>query len=200
MKRKHDNGFPSRDAIVAFVRANPGKIGTREIAREFGLKNADRIELKRILRELADEGAVAKRGRKIHEPATLPPDLEHSRGTDRTEAEAEAFDERVLLGKCCPLNITLSEKKKAKVTTLMRVPRNADGSPAQLPDQVNESLWFSLDEGQFDAKVFEKLTQWVQGKIKASPEWKAIQRGPGGADERAPAIDDAGGQPADVEF
>ena len=30
MKRKHDNGFPSRDAIVAFIRANPGKIGTRE--------------------------------------------------------------------------------------------------------------------------------------------------------------------------
>jgi ribonuclease R len=73
VKRKHDNGFPSRDAIVAFIRANPGKIGTREIAREFGLKNADRVELKRILRELADDGTVAKRGRKIHEPATLPP-------------------------------------------------------------------------------------------------------------------------------
>ena len=73
MKTKHDNGFPSRDAIVAFIRANPGKIGTREIAREFGLKNADRVELKRILRELADDGTVAKRGRKIHEPATLPP-------------------------------------------------------------------------------------------------------------------------------
>ena len=73
MKRKHDNGFPARDAIVAFIRANPGKIGTREIAREFGLKNADRVELKRILRELADEGTVAKRGKKIHEPAALPP-------------------------------------------------------------------------------------------------------------------------------
>ncbi len=73
MKRKHDNGFPGRDAIVAFIRANPGKIGTREIAREFGLKNADRVELKRILRELADEGAIAKRGRKIDEPAALPP-------------------------------------------------------------------------------------------------------------------------------
>jgi ribonuclease R len=73
VKRKHDNGFPSRDAIVAFIRANPGKIGTREIAREFGLKNADRVELKRILRELADDGAIAKRGRKIHEPAALPP-------------------------------------------------------------------------------------------------------------------------------
>ena len=72
MKRKHDNGFPARDAIVAFIRANPGKIGTREIAREFGL-NADRIELKRILRELADDGTIAKRGKKIHEPAALPP-------------------------------------------------------------------------------------------------------------------------------
>ncbi|MGY3535245.1 ribonuclease R [Bradyrhizobium sp. USDA 4452] len=73
MKRKPDHGFPGRDAIVAFIRANPGKVGTREIAREFGLKNADRIELKRILRELADDGKIAKRGRKIHEPAALPP-------------------------------------------------------------------------------------------------------------------------------
>ena len=73
MKRKRDNGFPARDAIVAFIRANPGKIGTREIAREFGLKNADRVELKRILRELADDGTIAKRGRKILEPAALPP-------------------------------------------------------------------------------------------------------------------------------
>jgi ribonuclease R len=73
VKSKHDNGFPARDAIVAFIRANPGKIGTREIAREFGLKNADRVELKRILRELADDGTVAKRGKKILEPAALPP-------------------------------------------------------------------------------------------------------------------------------
>jgi len=73
VKIKHDHGFPARDAIVAFIRAHPGKVGTREIAREFGLKNADRAELKRILRELADDGTIAKRGRKIHEPAALPP-------------------------------------------------------------------------------------------------------------------------------
>ena len=35
MKAKHDNGFPSRDAIVAFIRNHPGNIGTKEIAREF---------------------------------------------------------------------------------------------------------------------------------------------------------------------
>lgn len=73
MAHARDRVFPSRDAIVAFIRANPGKIGTREIAREFGLKNADRVELKQILRELANEGTVAKRGRKMHEPAALPP-------------------------------------------------------------------------------------------------------------------------------
>ena len=56
MAKQRDSGFPARDAIVAFIRAHPGKVGTREIAREFGLKNADRVELKRILRELADEG------------------------------------------------------------------------------------------------------------------------------------------------
>lgn len=73
MARQRDRGFPGRDAIVAFIRAHPGKVGTREIAREFGLKNADRVELKRILRELADEGAIARQGKKILEPAALPP-------------------------------------------------------------------------------------------------------------------------------
>ncbi len=75
MAKQRDSGFPARDAIVAFVRAHPGTVGTREIAREFGLKNADRAELKRILRELADEGVIEKRGRKIAEPAALPATL-----------------------------------------------------------------------------------------------------------------------------
>nr|WP_029584713.1 ribonuclease R [Bradyrhizobium sp. URHD0069] len=72
MPGNRDRSFPTRDAIVAFIRAHPGKIGTREIAREFGLKNADRAELRRILRELSDQGTIAKRGRKITETAALP--------------------------------------------------------------------------------------------------------------------------------
>jgi len=71
--QQRDSGFPGRDAIVAFIRAQPADVGTREIAREFGLKNADRVELKRILRELAADGTIAKRGKKIHQPAVLPP-------------------------------------------------------------------------------------------------------------------------------
>ena len=75
MKRKNDLGFPDRNAIVAFIKANPRKVGTREIAREFGLKNADRIELKRMLRELAEDGVIKKRGRKVQELESLPPTL-----------------------------------------------------------------------------------------------------------------------------
>jgi ribonuclease R len=71
--KQREPSFPDRDAILAFIRAQPGKIGTREIAREFGLKNADRVELKRILRELKDEGVIAKQGKALHEAAVLPP-------------------------------------------------------------------------------------------------------------------------------
>ena len=72
MAKQRDSGFPTQDAIVAFVRAHPGKVGTREIAREFGLRNADRAALKQILRALADEGVIQKRGKEISEPKVLP--------------------------------------------------------------------------------------------------------------------------------
>jgi ribonuclease R len=64
--------FPTREQLLAFIKDHAGKAGTREIARAFGLKNADRAELKRILRDLADEGAVEARRKKLHKPGTLP--------------------------------------------------------------------------------------------------------------------------------
>jgi ribonuclease R len=75
LSKPRDSEFPDRDAIIAFIRASTGEIGTREIAREFGLKNADRVELKRLLRTLVDEGVIAKRGKTIHQSAALPPTL-----------------------------------------------------------------------------------------------------------------------------
>ena len=64
--------FPSKDEIVAFIGKQPGKVGTREIARAFGLKNADRAALKRMLRELSDDGVVEQRRKKLHRPGSLP--------------------------------------------------------------------------------------------------------------------------------
>ena len=77
MKKKHDatNAFPDRESIVAFITLHPGEAGTRELARHFGLKNDSRAALRRILRDLSDEGVIAKSGKKVREAKSLPPTL-----------------------------------------------------------------------------------------------------------------------------
>jgi ribonuclease R len=64
--------FPSREELLAFIGKQPGNVGTREIARAFGLKNADRAELKRMLREMSDAGQIESRRKKLHHVGTLP--------------------------------------------------------------------------------------------------------------------------------
>jgi ribonuclease R len=71
-KSNKTTSLPSKADILAFIGNKPGKVGTREIARAFGLKNAMRAELKRMLRDLADEGAIEKRRKKLHHPGVLP--------------------------------------------------------------------------------------------------------------------------------
>lgn len=66
-------GFrPSRDDILRYISENPGESGKRELARAFNLKGSDRIWLKEVLRELADEGLLQKRGKRILRPGALP--------------------------------------------------------------------------------------------------------------------------------
>jgi ribonuclease R len=64
--------LPSKEDLLAFIGAQAGKVGTREIARAFGLKNADRAALKAMLRELGDEGRIERRRKKLHHAGTLP--------------------------------------------------------------------------------------------------------------------------------
>jgi ribonuclease R len=69
---KHSR-LPSREELLAFIRERSGKVGTREIARAFGAKNADRAALNRMLRELADSGQIDRLRKRLHNPGTLPP-------------------------------------------------------------------------------------------------------------------------------
>ena len=71
-KSKRTPSLPSKADILAFIGNSPNRVGTREIARAFGLKNALRADLKRLLRELADEGSIEKRRKKLHHPGALP--------------------------------------------------------------------------------------------------------------------------------
>ncbi|HWG03706.1 MAG TPA: ribonuclease R [Beijerinckiaceae bacterium] len=49
-----------------------GKIGKREIARAFGIKGADRIALKRLLKDLEADGVVERRHKALQRPGLLP--------------------------------------------------------------------------------------------------------------------------------
>jgi ribonuclease R len=71
--RSQQPSLPSKDEVLAFIGKRPGRVGTREIARAFNLKNDRRVELKRMLRELADEGRIEARRKKLHHPGALPP-------------------------------------------------------------------------------------------------------------------------------
>ena len=65
---------PTRDELLAFIRESATPVGKREIARAYGLKGDQRIELKELLRDLRDAGEIAAGPRQ---------DLPRSRGADR---------------------------------------------------------------------------------------------------------------------
>ncbi|MEP1934850.1 MAG: ribonuclease R [Roseibium sp.] len=65
--------MPSREDILAFVADNPGRAGKREIARHFGIIGGARIHLKKMLKDLSEEGLVEKRKKRIIRPGDLPP-------------------------------------------------------------------------------------------------------------------------------
>ena len=67
------NTLPSKDSILAWVAANPAQGTKRDIAKAFGVKGADRVELKRLLRELEADGHLGKNRKSYRAPGKLPP-------------------------------------------------------------------------------------------------------------------------------
>ena len=51
-------GIPTRDEILQFIAEQSGEVTKRDIAKAFNIKGADRIPLKRLLRELNAEGLL----------------------------------------------------------------------------------------------------------------------------------------------
>ena len=52
--------LPSAEALIEFLRANPGAVGTREIARAFGLGPAEQPALRDILRQVGRSGELVR--------------------------------------------------------------------------------------------------------------------------------------------
>lgn len=67
------NQLPTKEQILQWITDNPGLSAKRDIAKAFSIKGAARIELKRMLKELEEDGAVAKKKRAYRDPDSLPP-------------------------------------------------------------------------------------------------------------------------------
>ena len=67
------NSLPTKDQIRDWIRDNPGETSKRDIARAFGVKGADRIPLKAMIRELQADGDIVKERRSYRDRDGLPP-------------------------------------------------------------------------------------------------------------------------------
>ncbi|HZF44235.1 MAG TPA: RNB domain-containing ribonuclease [Sphingomonadaceae bacterium] len=70
---KHATGLPSREKILDFIATSDQPAGKREIARAFGLHGHDKIALKSLLKDMADEGLIdSAPGRAFHKLGGVP--------------------------------------------------------------------------------------------------------------------------------
>ncbi len=86
--------IPSKDEILAWIDEHPELSAKRDIAKAFGIKGAERIELKRLLKELEAEGRLERRRKSYSGSGKLPPVsvLEISGQTDDGELLARPME------------------------------------------------------------------------------------------------------------
>jgi ribonuclease R len=73
MARKRSADLPSRKQILDFVATSDQPAGKREIARAFGIRGDAKIQLKKLLNDMADEGLIeTSRGRAFNQVGGIP--------------------------------------------------------------------------------------------------------------------------------
>jgi ribonuclease R len=72
-KKPIRTGLPTRQQILDFIESSDEPAGKREIAKAFGLSAQDKIALKALLRDMADEGLIdSAPGRAFHKMGGVP--------------------------------------------------------------------------------------------------------------------------------
>ncbi len=73
VRTKTPPGLPTREQILDFIQSSDTPAGKREIARAFGLSAQQKIALKALLKDMADEGLIdSAPGRAFHKMGGLP--------------------------------------------------------------------------------------------------------------------------------
>jgi ribonuclease R len=69
---KHAPGLPSREQVLEFIQQSPEPAGKREIARAFGLQGQEKIQLKALLKDMAEEGLIDGKRTAYHRMGGVP--------------------------------------------------------------------------------------------------------------------------------
>jgi ribonuclease R len=72
LPRKFPPGLPSKQQILDFIQTSETPAGKREIARAFGLQGQEKIALKALLKDMADEGLIDGKRTAFHRMGGVP--------------------------------------------------------------------------------------------------------------------------------
>ena len=108
--KKH--GLPSKEQVLDFIRNSGTTVGKREIAREFSLKGQEKIALKALLKDMAEEGLIDGKQSAYHRMGGVPK-VTVLRVVDIEDGEAVAVPETWQPDDgSAPPRLRLVEKKK----------------------------------------------------------------------------------------
>lgn len=105
----------------------------------------------------------------LSEKANLRKDLQNWRGREFTAEELAGFESKKILGAPCMLSLTTNDKGKVRVTGVMALPK---AMKATLPEQINPSVYFSLEPDEFSMNDFEALSDGIRKMVALSPEYQ----------------------------
>lgn len=117
----------------------------------------------------------------FHEKASLLKFLVSWRGKSFTDEELKKFHPQNILNAPCLLNVIHNEKNVngekriyANIASVSPLPKNME-----CPPLTNKIINFSLlpnEQGMLDTNTFDSLPEYIQNKIKSSPEYQALNK------------------------
>jgi ribonuclease R len=65
-------GMPNAQQVLDFIASATGEVGKREIAKHFGLQGQEKIQLKALLKDMAEEGLIDGKRTAYHRMGGVP--------------------------------------------------------------------------------------------------------------------------------
>jgi ribonuclease R len=147
--------LPSQQEIMDFLQGAGAQVGKREIARAFGIRGGDRVALKALLRDMADDGLIAGSRRQLERPEVLP---------SVTVLEITARDTH---GEFVARPATWSDEHRPPPKILMAENRRETGPAAGIGDRVLARITRLGSGGDYSyqARVIKRLPRAMRSLL-----------------------------------